>query len=121
MTNAQVVFACDMTAIAPQDRNLHTDVIHKLFRSVTDITGISDGYAFHLPNSDEVLLTAVEFISKEKLCCPFFRFELRIEPGGSSQWLHLTGPHGVKPFIQAEIGGALSPAVAKKAGFDTFK
>jgi hypothetical protein len=110
-----------MTAIPAQDRKLHTDVLHKLFRSVTDITELPDGYAFHLPDSDQMLLTAVEFISKEKLCCPFFRFELRIEPGGSAHVLHLTGPDGVKPFIQAEIGAALSPAIAKKSGFHTFK
>lgn len=121
MTDSQTVLACNMTAISPQDRKSHTDSIRKLFQSVTDITEVPDGYAFHLPTGNEVLFTAAEFIAKETLCCPFFRFELHIEPAGSAQRLHLTGPSGVKPFIQAEIGSALSPAVAKKAGFQTFK
>jgi hypothetical protein len=121
MTDAQVNSACDMTALASQDRTKHNEAVHKLFQSVDAISELSDGYAFHLPSGDEVLLPAVGFISKEKLCCPCFQLELRIESGGRSQWLHLTGPSGIKPFILAEISAALSPAVASKAGFQAYK
>ena len=56
------------------------------------------------PNDSEVLLTAAEFISLERLCCPFFGFELQVKREGGSVWLSLTGRDGVKPFIMAEIG-----------------
>ena len=60
--------------------------------------------AFELPNNSDVLLTAAEFISLERLCGPFFGFELQVEREGRSVWLSLTGRDGVKPFIMAEIG-----------------
>jgi hypothetical protein len=65
---------------------------------------LPDGYAFELRNDSDVLLRAAEFISLERLCCPFFRFELQVERDGGSVWLSLTGRDGVKPFIMAEIG-----------------
>lgn len=47
------------------------------------------------------------------VCCPFFSFAIELESGGGAIWLHLTGRDGVKPFIQAEIGQALSEGISK--------
>ena len=58
-----------------------------------------------------MLLKLADFIAKERLCCPFFGFALQLEPEGGELWLSLTGREGVKPFIQAEIGGALRPSL----------
>jgi hypothetical protein len=104
MTEKESPFACDMTAIAPEQRGAHVATIEKLFRSVQSKRELLDGYAFELPNDSDVLLTAAEFVSLERLCCPFFRFELQVERDGGSVWLSLTGRDGVKPFIMAEIG-----------------
>ena len=57
-------------------------------------------------------MKAASFVTKERLCCPFFGFALHVEPEGGALWLSLTGRDGVKPFIQAEIGDALNAAVA---------
>lgn len=110
MTEKESPFACDMTAIAPEQRGAHIATIEKLIRSVQGKRELPDGYAFELPNNSEVLLTAAEFISLERLCCPFFGFELQVEREGGSVWLSLTGRAGVKPFIMAEIGEYL-PAI----------
>ena len=104
-------FACDMTAIAPDQRGAHIATIEKLFRLVQSKRELPDGYAFELPNDSEVVLTAAEFISRERLCCPFFGFRLEIECEGGSVWLSLTGRDGVKPFIIAEIGEHLPVGV----------
>ena len=100
----QSPFACDMTAIAPEQRGAHIATIEKLFCSVRTIRELSDGYAFELSKESDVLLAAVEFIVNERLCCPFFDFALEIEREGGSVWLSLRGRDGVKPFIMAEIG-----------------
>lgn len=110
MTETKSPFACDMTAIAPEQRGAHLATIKKLFRSVQSKRELPDGYAFELPNDSEVLLTAAEFILLERLCCPFFGFELQVEREGGSVWLSLVGGDGVKPFILAEIGEHL-PAI----------
>jgi hypothetical protein len=104
MTAKESPLACDMTAIAPERREAHIANIKKLFGLVQRTRELPDGYAFELPNESDVMLTATEFISLERLCCPFFGFALEIEREGGSLWLSLTGRAGVKPFIMAEVG-----------------
>lgn len=108
MTQKESPFACDMTTIAPERRDAHIATIKKLFGLVQSTRELPDGYAFELPNDSDVLLTAAEFISLERLCCPFFGFALEIEREGGFLWLSLTGRDGVKPFIMAEVGEHLS-------------
>lgn len=62
MTEKQSPFACDMTAIAPEQRGAHIAIIKRLFGLVQSIREWPDGYAFELPNQSDVLLTASEFI-----------------------------------------------------------
>ena len=100
-------FACDMNAIAPEQRDAHLTLIERLFQSVESIRELPNGYKFQLSNESEVLLAAAEFISLERLCCPFFDFGLEVEREGGTVWITLTGREGVKPFIMAEIGGHL--------------
>ena len=66
MTEKESPFACDMTAIAPEQRGAHLATIEKLLRSVQSKRELPDGYAFELPNNSDVLLTAAEFISLVK-------------------------------------------------------
>jgi hypothetical protein len=105
-------FACVMDAIEPNKRQQHLATPEHLFRSVNEIRELSNGYAFRLPNESEALLKAAEFISLEKLCCPFFGFTIEVEPEGGDVWLQLTGREGVKPFIQAEIGEFMGESIA---------
>ena len=111
MTEKQSSFACDMTAIAADQRDAHLATINKLFRSVQSLRELPNGYSVRLPNESDVLLTAAEFIALERLCCPFFDFSLEIEREGGAVWLSLTGREGVKPFIMAEIGHHLPSGI----------
>jgi hypothetical protein len=104
-------FACDMTAIAADQRDAHLATINKLFRSVESLRELPNGYRVRLPNESNVLLTAAKFIALERLCCPFFDFSLEIEGEGGAVWLSLTGREGVKPFIMAEIGHHLPSGI----------
>lgn len=105
-----------MTAIEPGQRGRHIATIDQLFRAAEGIRELPDGYAFRLPNESDVLLKAAEFISLERLCCPFFGFALEVEPEGGALWLSLTGRDGAKPFILAEIGGHLNETVVRPQG-----
>jgi hypothetical protein len=104
MAEKESPFACDMTAIAPAQREAHLATIQKLFGAVTSLRELANGYSFRLANESEVLLVAGKFISLERLCCPFFGFVLEIEREGGAVWLSLTGREGIKPFIMAEVG-----------------
>jgi hypothetical protein len=110
-------FACDMSAIEPDRRGEHIATIDELFRAVEDIRELPNGYAFKLPNESNVLIKAAEFITLERLCCPFFGFVIKAEPEGGALWLSLTGRAGVKPFIVAEIGDHLNKSAIRPGSF----
>jgi hypothetical protein len=93
-----------MDAIEVEKREVHIANAKALFANVSHIRELDNGYAFCLGNEAVVLQSLVEFISLEKLFCPFIGFTIRIEPEGGDIWLELVGREGVKPFIQAEIG-----------------
>jgi hypothetical protein len=93
-----------MTAIAPEQRGAHLSALESLFRMVQEVRELAHGYSFRFPNESEVLVAMAEFIALERLCCPFFGFNIEVEPEGGAVWLSLTGREGVKPFIKAEIG-----------------
>ena len=111
MTEKESPFACDMSAIAADQRSAHLATIEKLFQTVKSIRELPDGYSFRLPNEANILLTAAQFITFERLCCPFFGFGLEIEREGGAVWLSLTGREGVKPFIMAEVGDYLQGSI----------
>lgn len=111
------LFVCYMTAIEPSERPRHVALIQELFNAAQSVDEIADGYVFRFRNETDVLLRCADFIAKERRCCPFFGFELAVEPEGGPVWLRLTGQDGVKPFIIAEIGAALADEVAVAAGF----
>lgn len=99
--------ACDMSAIEPGERARHVASAGELFRAVEEIRELPEGYAFRLPKDSDTLRKAAEFVSLERLCCPFLGFTLELEPEGGPVWLRLTGHEGVKEFIREEVGGLL--------------
>ena len=115
--NQHTSFFCDMNAIPLASRKQHMVLTKEVFGAVQAIRELPNGYAFQLPNAQGILSKIVAFIDNERLCCQFFSFTVEVEPAGGPIWLQLTGRHGVKPFIQAEIGEALNEAVAQAANF----
>lgn len=95
-------FACDLSVMGSQERERHFIVVHPLFQSVQEVRELPDGYGFHWDVAN--WMPAAEFISRERLCCPFFSYKLELESGNKSFWLHITGQKGVKEFIRAEFG-----------------
>jgi hypothetical protein len=68
-----------------------------------DRSEISNGYAFKLDSNAVTLAAAGEWISMERLCCPFLTLQLSAS-GNRPYWLlTLTGPEGVKPLLDAEF------------------
>ena len=96
------IFACNVQAIPQEFRPTHQANTERVFASVQEVRELPTGYALQLPNETALLHTIVAFISYERLCCPFFRFELEIEPEQGPIWLRLTGNTDVKTFIQSE-------------------
>jgi hypothetical protein len=102
----QSPIACDMTVLSPAQRKSHLARSCELFSSVKEIRELSNGYEFRVDDAN-VIVQAAEFISLEKLCCPFLNFTLEVEADNGPVWLKLTGREGVKAFVREEISGLL--------------
>jgi len=98
------VIACDLGAIAREDRLAHGILAGDLFGHVDEIRELPDGYAFRF--GARSFSDLASFVSKERLCCPFIKFSLELGPGVAPVWLRLTGGIGVKRFIRAQFVGA---------------
>lgn len=110
-------FVCNMSAIAPDERPQHVATIRQVFAATQEIQELPDGYTFRLPNDALVLLKIAEFITRERLCCPFLGFAVEVEEEGGPVWLRLTGREGAKAVIRAELSPVVSKTVAQAANF----
>lgn len=95
--------ACDPTAIDEAERESHRQIATDLFDRITALQELPDGYAFRLPAETDVVRNAGAFVSRERLCCPFFHFALEVTPDQGPVWLRLTGRDGVKQYIEEAV------------------
>jgi hypothetical protein len=97
------VFACNLKAISAAERPRYNDLMKRLRIAARDRSELPDGYAFKLDSKTISLPEVAEWISMERLCCPFLTLQLSAS-GDQTDWLlKLTGPKGVKPLLQAEF------------------
>jgi len=115
----EVIIACNPNAIPAERRERWLEIATHLYAAVQEIQELPDGYAFRLPSSSEMLLLVAEDLNYERLCCPFIRFTLDIEPNEGPYWLHFTGGEGVKEFLRMsfESSNLLNEQVAQAVGF----
>jgi hypothetical protein len=98
------VFACNMLALNSEERKRHIEVAKRLRTATKEERELPDGYAFRFSSDQPTILLVSEFIARERLCCPFFTFEMVVEPEDGPLWIRLRGAEGVKAFIRAEFG-----------------
>src|SRR6266496_666164 len=65
---------------------------------------LPDGYEFELRADNKTYQLLTEWAFQERLCCPFFDIDLRLDREGGPLWLRLTGRPGTKEFIKEEFG-----------------
>ena len=96
-------FACNRLALTSEQRKRHFDELGPKLRAMKkSVRELPNGYEFEfLPDSNTIQLVA-EWVAGERVCCPFFDINMRVEREGGPLWLSLTGREGVKQFIQAD-------------------
>lgn len=95
--NLQV--ACTLTAPELQERR--STLLKKFSGSVLEVKELESGYAYRFPSEEMWIVEVTNLITLERQCCPFLRFELKLEPGFGPMWLELTGPTGTKEFLNS--------------------
>lgn len=96
-------FVCNMNALSAVQTERYEKLIKKLNENRLSVKELNDGYAFRFKAETQLIQDAAEFIAYERLCCPFFDFELAIEQDTDRLWLRLRGQDGIKDFIRAEF------------------
>ena len=101
-------FACDKSALTPVERKRHFDEVTPAVRKlVQGVAELPDGYAFEMPAENFML--AAEWVSRERLCCPFLNITMLLTRERGKFWVRLTGREGTKEFIRADFGGWFQP------------
>lgn len=97
------MIACNLRAFDATQTPRYTDLMTRLRAAVRSRSELANGYAFRLDSEAITLPEVAEWMSMERLCCPFFSIELSVS-GSVTDWLlGLTGPEGVKALIETEF------------------
>ena len=112
--------ACTPAAIPTGERDHWLEIGKKVYAAVQEVQELADGYACRLPGDIQTLRDVVEHISRDRLCCGFLRWTLRVEPEQGDVWLSMTGTAAAKQllFESFETTQLLPLAVAQQSGFD---
>ena len=101
---SEAPFVCSLNALNAAERVHHRELSQKLRTGIKEIRELSEGYAFRLSGERQTIPMVAEWIELERLCCPFFAFQLEIGSEPNPIWLRITGRTGVKQFMQSEFG-----------------
>jgi hypothetical protein len=106
--SAQVVhesaFICDLSMLTAADRARKEEIGATLASRMRGVRELANGYEFVLPGDANTIQLVTDWLVTERLCCPFFDFDLRIDREGGPTVLRLTGRKGTKEFIKADFG-----------------
>ena len=105
--NSDTPLACNMDVFTSAQRESHIRTTTELIRAVQSVQGVENGYELRFANETEFITQIAEFISNERLCCPFLNFTLHVTSDKESVSFTLTGPSGTQEFLRAEFGGAI--------------
>ncbi len=94
------LLVCTLWALDYPERVRHEQVTEQLTASIQQVQEMRNGYGLRLPSDSESILIAAEFISRERLCCPSFNFELTVSSNDGTTWLRITGEERVKDFLR---------------------
>jgi len=95
---------CHLDVFDAEQQQRYGSLRQQLAAAITRRTELPDGYALRFPAEADLLLTLAEFITLERLCCPFLNFRLEWEAEGGPIWLRLTGRDGVKDVLRPAFG-----------------
>lgn len=104
---SETPLVCNMGVFTPSQREAHLQTTTQLMQAVQNAQEVEHGYEFRFPNETELISRIAEFISNERLCCPFLKFTLNVVSNSEPISLLLTGPVGTQEFLRAEFNGAI--------------
>jgi hypothetical protein len=96
--------ACDFTVMDTEQRERYRALRRQLSKDLHEARELEDGYTFRHSSEAEVLIALAEYVTLERLCCPFFDFAIEVGRDGGEVWLKMTGGQEAKRILQAAQG-----------------
>lgn len=91
--------ACNVRPFSAEQRQRWDDLGRRLRSGVREIRDLPNGFALRIPTDAETLTAAAEWMTLDRLCCPFLTFTLEIECEDGPAWVVLTGRPEAKQFL----------------------
>lgn len=89
--------ACDLSALG--DPEQHRADAASLFEARTGTDELEDGVALRYPLGSDWTRRLAAFVAEEQQCCPFFRFEVIVDPEAEATWLRLRGDERAQSML----------------------
>ena len=105
MSTTALPIACDREAIPPSERAAHAYAARLVFggdATIEEVT-LPQGEGWRVTVDAGAFDDVVRWVTWERLCCPFLRFVVELEPAGGAVTLTMTGPSGTIAFLEQEI------------------
>jgi len=89
---------CSLTSeeLIERKKYLQAEIFSKTIKRIE----ISNGFTFYFKDDPALLNYVLEFIQKEKACCPFFKFDLSILPFNEGFALQISGSKKAFKFLK---------------------
>ncbi|MPY87502.1 MAG: hypothetical protein GEU99_06240 [Luteitalea sp.] len=97
-------FVCNIDALTPSERAAYKQISARVLGAIVNRHEIADGYLFEVDRDRLPITDLATWVAFERRCCSFFDFRLDVHRENGPVTLRLTGPDGVKSFIEAEFG-----------------
>ena len=94
------VLACNANAFNADQRVRYGELKRALLPKGR-VSDLENGLEIALDADAQTVLNLAEFITLERLCCPFLTFTLEVNQSGTT--LKLTGPEGTASFLRHEL------------------
>ena len=72
----------------------------ELIPGLLAVEELPDGYGYKFPADEEWVAKVMAVVAAERRCCPFFTFEVVVEPHGRGLWLRFRGSAAIKAFVR---------------------
>lgn len=97
-TFAAAPLVCQLTGPELQARK--ADLQQVVFSKVTAVDEVETGFVFRFADQGDFLRLLVDYMIAEQACCPFFQFDLSIQPNhGGIAW-QISGPPAAKEMLR---------------------
>ncbi len=108
--------ACDLNVFTPSEREEHgSQFLQRVLGKARRRVELSDGLALEYASDPDFFVQLAQWTVNERRCCPFFTFELALEPDGGALWLKLRGPQGTRELLLAGIASLPPPFASSVA------